>query len=372
MEEKIEYLDKAGLRNVLSKFKTFVSNMLDSFVKKTGDTMTGDLTVKKSDATVRLENEFGSAFRLHTYGSAAGKGTFSIYDVKSARHPIRISEETGVVTLSNPLPIASGGTEAKTASDACSNLGAVKKSGDIMTGNLTIGEKVNPMIILKNDKSGVFRLQVDGSTEGNNKFGFYDANNKRWVLNVAESDGTLALYKPLPIASGGTGGNTAKAVRENLRSYRSLEDNVTGGASNDTNQFWKDKEPGWYAFSKSDQLKDQPGQYGWLYNGKSASDSSLIFQIFCMHRNSNNANQSGQLYTRSLNYNSSNDIQMPWVKYMVWSDVYPVGSLYITFRGAKSPASLFGGTWSKDPELYSLAATSNSAGVGIDLYTRTA
>lgn len=38
--------------------------------------------------------------------------------------------------VTGKLPIANGGTNATTAADACANLGAVKKSGDTMTGNL--------------------------------------------------------------------------------------------------------------------------------------------------------------------------------------------------------------------------------------------
>ena len=42
------------------------------------------------------------------------------------------------VKLNNPLEVSQGGTGASNAASACGNIGAVKKSGDTMTGNLYI------------------------------------------------------------------------------------------------------------------------------------------------------------------------------------------------------------------------------------------
>ena len=41
-----------------------------------------------------------------------------------------------------------GGTGAKNASSACANIGAVKKSGDTMTGNLSIQSGLYPSLYL--------------------------------------------------------------------------------------------------------------------------------------------------------------------------------------------------------------------------------
>ena len=46
--------------------------------------------------------------------------------------------------LSKPLAVAQGGTGANTASGACSAIGAVKKSGDTMSGNLNISTSLYP------------------------------------------------------------------------------------------------------------------------------------------------------------------------------------------------------------------------------------
>ena len=50
--------------------------------------------------------------------------------------------------LSKPLAVAQGGTGANTASGACSAIGAVKKSGDTMSGNLNISTSLYPSLYL--------------------------------------------------------------------------------------------------------------------------------------------------------------------------------------------------------------------------------
>ena len=50
--------------------------------------------------------------------------------------------------LAKPLAVAQGGTGANTASGACSAIGAVKKSGDTMSGNLNIATSLYPSLCL--------------------------------------------------------------------------------------------------------------------------------------------------------------------------------------------------------------------------------
>ena len=52
------------------------------------------------------------------------------------------------VKLNNPLEVSQGGTGANNASSACGNIGAVKKSGDTMTGNLYIQSSLYPSMYL--------------------------------------------------------------------------------------------------------------------------------------------------------------------------------------------------------------------------------
>ncbi len=64
-------------------------------------------------------------------------------------------------SISLPVSVANGGTGANSASGACANLGAVKKSGDTMTGILTISMNGNPYLCVNDPstgESGYFQL----------------------------------------------------------------------------------------------------------------------------------------------------------------------------------------------------------------------
>ena len=50
------------------------------------------------------------------------------------------------VKMSEPLALTEGGTGGTTASAACGNIGAVKKTGDTMTGNLYISGYLYPSL----------------------------------------------------------------------------------------------------------------------------------------------------------------------------------------------------------------------------------
>ena len=71
------------------------------------------------------------------------------------------------VKLNTALEVSQGGTGAKNASSACANIGAVKKSGDTMTGNLSIQSSLYPSLYLlptyDNTKN---RIVFEGSYAG--------------------------------------------------------------------------------------------------------------------------------------------------------------------------------------------------------------
>lgn len=92
------------------------------------------------DSTAEGGSNAGSDFVLTRFSDANA----------NLGNPLSINRATGVVTLSSPLPIASGGTSGATAAAALTALGAVAKAGDTMTGSLTIttpafgGITINP------------------------------------------------------------------------------------------------------------------------------------------------------------------------------------------------------------------------------------
>ncbi len=145
--------------------------------------------------------------------------------------------------LSEPLGVDQGGTGAETASAACTKLGAVKKTGDTMTGNLAISGYLYPSLyLLPTYNSTTNRTVFEGSYVGASSFSSWEdgtGNNRRMleVRNAAYqasldfavllrtcTGGTWASYRlfhagmatPIPLANGGTGASSAKAALSNL------------------------------------------------------------------------------------------------------------------------------------------------------------
>ena len=199
------------------------------------------------DLKVRLSDYF---YYVEQAVSIGTKGV--IMDILSDGSGIafgKVAEESGhaefgwPLKLSSPLDIAYGGTGASTAAEALAALGAVKKSGDTMTGNLTIQGSLYPSVYLKptyNDTAN--RTVFEGSYAGASSFAAWEdstGNNRRMLevrtkayessldnavlLRVADN-GTWGNYRVfhsgmptgVPVANGGTGATTAANARSNL------------------------------------------------------------------------------------------------------------------------------------------------------------
>lgn len=161
----------------------------------------------------------------------------------------KVAETSGYIEcgwplkLSSPLAIAYGGTGATSAANAIAALGGVKKSGDTMTGNLSISGYLYPSLyLLPTYNSTTNRTVFEGSYAGASSFAAWEdstGNNRRMLevrtkayqnsldyavlLRVCDA-GTWANYRifhagmpsGVPIANGGTGATTAANARSNL------------------------------------------------------------------------------------------------------------------------------------------------------------
>ena len=226
-----------------------------NFVLKTGDTMTGALKAKGlrtyvSDTNGNASLNFGETADSTRMGRITMNTTTNImeFDEGNERYLLpapTASSETlyDILTSKTAVSVAQGGTGAVTAAAALTNLGAVAKSGDTMTGSLN----VPGLNVLGNYPVITFR-QSAGSTPT----GYITENNttRRMYFTVVPTDagGNEVFNLPAPstgntsqqnfdilttkssvtVAQGGTGAQTATAALSNLGGLAKSGGTMTG------------------------------------------------------------------------------------------------------------------------------------------------
>lgn len=201
-----------------------------------------------------LTDQFNAIEKVLTIGTAAytvffrqsGNGV-ALGKVSERANAVEINPDWdiyhGSTKLNGTVPISRGGTGAATAPLALVALGAVAKSGDVMTGNLVIQGAQYPSLWLIPTNSGqANRVVLEGSylgtaslaawqdSTGNNRrilelrTKAYDASlDNALMLRVCDG-GTWGNYRifhtgmpsGVPIANGGTGAADAATARSNL------------------------------------------------------------------------------------------------------------------------------------------------------------
>ena len=152
----------------------------------------------------------------------------------------------------DPVTIAHGGTNATTADGACENIGAVKKSGDTMSGWLTApvfqSKGVAYQFYLMADENGTETGHVRaerGDTNSNNRIVFRAWNGDKYedfFLPIANANtdtnyDILTNKTPVTVAQGGTGVNGVEesqiSINPDLAALGinvGLRDNITAAA----------------------------------------------------------------------------------------------------------------------------------------------
>lgn len=192
-------------------------------------------------------------------------------------------------------PIEGGGTGAITQADATVNLflmtssymnyDGVNKENDKNGMSYRIGRWVN------NDanQGNISELPRPGSilsmrTSGQAKQLLFGDNDPSIFFRYGNDSTSMKPWKTLlgtngliPIETGGTAGNTVESARKNLKIGQMLDVNPISTLNQDTYDFWKTKDNGWYRFGTK-TLQGQPNQWGFLYN--LVYNNSDIVQFF--------------------------------------------------------------------------------------------
>lgn len=158
--------------------------------------------------------------------------------------------------VSGVLPIGNGGTGAANAEGACANIGAVKKSGDTMTGALFVEECIygNSVASRLTGDSKRFALMYSGRDAAVLQSNDANWSGKNWL---ALHDDHTSLHKPLDVGSGGTGATNAATACNNIGAVKKSGDTMTGALAAPAFQV-KGTDDGWDGI---DIMRSSDGEY---------------------------------------------------------------------------------------------------------------
>lgn len=171
-------------------------------VSKAGDTMTGNLEIRvDDDAAIRLRDTSASTYLNLSQNGQNSYMTNYGSDGNVVNHLLLSPTVTG---LGRPLTVASGGTGAKSAGDACNNL---------IRGNPIWPRYIELGMGLANQNNGGF---ID--FHYNQSSGDYTSRIIETASGIIDINGTtFKRGVGLPVANGGTGATTLAGAQINLK-----------------------------------------------------------------------------------------------------------------------------------------------------------
>ena len=193
-----------------------------------------------------LSDQFNSIEKVLNIGTAAftvffrqGGNGVAFGKVSERANALEINGDWdiyhGSEKISGTVPITRGGTGGTTAAAARSNLGVVAKTGDTMTGNLSIQGTYYPSLyLLPQSNSTTNRTVFEGSYVGASSFAAWEdsTGNNRRMLEVRTKAYASSLDNAVMVrvCDGGTWGNY-RVYHEGMETVIPLSKGGTGGTS---------------------------------------------------------------------------------------------------------------------------------------------
>lgn len=208
------------------KITAVKSNISDVYVKKSGDTMTGNLYMGTTDQVngrhicFNGKNSDGTATRYVWMGFANGVNSWYLYDSTNSKSIIH-SDNSGINTFYGNATTATSATKA--TQDGSGNVITstyVKKAGDTMTGNLTVcptdGSYVqvkdstkNVSVYLHASTSGITGIYSDGYWNGSTK-----TADAQWLVYRDNTSGNIYLNGTATKATSATTATSATYLKD--------------------------------------------------------------------------------------------------------------------------------------------------------------
>ena len=294
----------APVKSVNSKTGDVVLSASDvGAVSKTGDTMTGNLTISKSDyPDLNIENT-GSNSSTKIRNSAHQTQIMCMEDSNNYRM-LTLHDESATTDPSNILQITQVEDGNQTASYKVYHTGYNPTSADVGLGNvdnIKQYSEINPPpypVVSVNGKTGGVNLVASdvGAVPTDNITQTLGTSttkvpSEKAVTNAIAAAGGGDMLKSVYDATGAiaNGGGIADYIKTN--SFTFLGTNPISSTSDDTTANWTTLGAGYARYNTAGLLINQPSRYGFVINYKNSGD---IFQIW-------NSQASGPMYYRCGN-----------------------------------------------------------------------
>lgn len=296
--------ESAPVKSVNSKAGEVVLSASDvGAVSKTGDTMTGNLTISKSDyPDLNIENT-GSNSSTKIRNSAHQTQIMCMEDSNNYRM-LTLHDESATTDPSNILQITQVEDGNQTASYKVYHTGYNPTSADVGLGNvdnIKQYSEINPPpypVVSVNGKTGGVNLVASdvGAVPTDNITQTLGTSTTKVPSEKAVTDAIAVagggdMLKSVYDATGAiaNGGGIADYIKTN--SFTFLGTNPISSTSDDTTANWATLGAGYARYNTAGLLINQPSRYGFVINYEKSGD---IFQIW-------NSQASGPMYYRCGN-----------------------------------------------------------------------